>query len=153
MDESHSHSEPRTPHWRWILPGVILIAGVGIALRFQILGRGGDMWIAYPIGLASQLVFGMIGLWAAMGVMHRPLGPAWRALLNLAAVFAAGDAVHTYVFDLSVGGATVMGIVHLLLISLLFPLRPAHAVFIGAITFLIKIVGSGVVEATWYTWF
>jgi len=138
---------------RWILPAAILVVSAGVAIRFEILGRGHDMWFAYPAGLAAQLVFGMLGLWAACGVVNIRFGRPLLALLRLAAVFAAVDAVHTFTFDMRLGGAAVMAIVHLLLISLLFPLRPAHAIFIGAVTFLIKIIGGGMIEATWYGWF
>ena len=138
---------------RWFLPAAILLISGAIAMRFQAMGRGSAMWFAYPPGLAAQLVFGMLGLWAAMGVLNQPLGGMMLALLRIAAVFAATDAVHTFTFEMPIGSAAVMAIVHLLLISLLFPIRPAHAIFVGAATFLIKIVSVGVVEATWYTWF
>ena len=139
-----------------VVAAVTILAAGAYAMRYEVLGRGGDMYIAYPIGLAIQLFFGLVVFWAAAGA----IGAAGRMRIpaigvRLLAVFTLYDAGRAMMFDQPVGAVAILAAVHLAAMFGLFAgaYRAAHIIFIAAVLFLLKTIGSTMIIDTWFTWF
>jgi hypothetical protein len=132
--------------------GLILIPCVMVAMRDAVLGRGAVMWWGYPLGFLVQLFFGMIAVWAALQIWPKlNIGTFWPALLRVAAIHAAFDAIHPLARDHPLTGAVVQGVVAIGLFLLLFRLRGVPGLGSAVIVYFMKVITAMMVMETVYT--
>ena len=133
-------------------PAVVAIACGAVAIRDEILGRGPAMWWGYPLGFAVQLFFGMIALWAALQIWpHLPVGKLRLALVRMAAVHAAFDALHPLVRDEPMIGAAVQGVVAVGIFLLLFRVRGVAGLGTAIMVYVMKVITALMVAETLFT--
>ncbi|MCL4209850.1 MAG: hypothetical protein HRU76_05675 [Phycisphaeraceae bacterium] len=143
---------------RVVVAAVLLLVAGGFTLWTEVQGRGSSMAFAYPIGFALQLFFGLIALHAASHAWAGGAGRVRTSALLLGGCYAAVDALH-YLLDTQASGAPgplaagAIALTHLSLVAALFRLRLANALWLGSVTFLIKVAGLASVPNTLYTLF
>lgn len=137
-----------------VLTPLLVFAGCGTVAMWQAVdARGSDMAYGYPMGYAIVLLFGALALWSASELHPRVLRPLPLAILCLAAVYAAFDAVHGLLIGRPIMAAAVSAAVCLALLALLFQITTARGWLLAVLVFLVKAIGAFVVEATLFTWF
>lgn len=123
-------------------------------MRDAILGLGPAMWWGYPLGFALQLFFGMIALWAALQIWPRlRLGGFQLALLRIAAVHAAFDALHPIARENPLLGAAAQGVAAIGLFLLLFRLPAGPGLGAAVMVYFMKVVSAMMVIETMWTMF
>jgi hypothetical protein len=132
----------RSARMEYIKPLGLLALGGAIVMTSLALSEGseersGPMIAAlYPVGLAFELVFGMVGLWLATKVLIDDAGPLPLALLRLAGVYACTDAVALMAAPLLGIGWLIKLAVYLGLLMWLFDLDTTESVLLAVITFV-----------------
>lgn len=149
LDKEEADSR-RAARLEYIKPLTMLIVGgcVMMGVYANSGGRedlsGATLALLYPVGLAIQLGFGLVGLWLATKVLIDDAGPLHLALLRLAGIYACTDVVGLIVAPLFMLGWLIQGAVYLGMLMWLFELDVTESIVLALITFLLK-VGAGIV--------
>lgn len=143
---------------RLVLAAALMVGAGGFTLWTEIQGRGPGMAAGYPLGFVLQLFFGLIALHTASQAWTGGAGRVPGSMLMLGACYAAVDALH-YLLDTQARGAPgplaagAIAVTHLALMAAFFRLRIANALWLGSVTFLVKVAGLATVPNTLYSLF
>ncbi|MHC4127136.1 MAG: hypothetical protein ACYTE6_01440 [Planctomycetota bacterium] len=131
----------------------MLVVG-GVAVMAVLLLRGTDdpdapsgavRALAYPIGLALELAFGVGGLWVAAKVWLGGAGPLDLAILRLAGIYAMTDLIGIVVAPLQMVGWIITLVLYVVMLAWLFDFEILESAFVALITFLLKIFAGVVI--------
>jgi hypothetical protein len=143
----------RAARMEYIKPLVMLLVG-GVTVVVILLSTGADdpnapsgaiRALAYPIGLALELAFGVAGLWVAAKLWLGGAGPLGLAILRLAGIYATTDLIGMVVAPLQMVGWIITLVLYVVMLAWLFDFEVLESAFVALITFLLKIFGGVVI--------
>lgn len=98
----------------------------------------------YPVIIAVELVFGLLGLWIAAKLWLGGVGPLGLGILRLAGIYAITDLIAMLVAPLMILGWFIRVVVYVGLLAWLFDLEPNDSIIVALITWLLKLVAWAV---------
>lgn len=131
----------------YIKPIVMLVGGVAVVMGMSVTA-GGREALLYPIVLAIELVFGVLGLYVATKLWLGGVGPLGLAILRLAGIYAVTDVVSLLTQPLLIVGWLITAAVYVGLLAWLFELEVMESVILALITFLLKLIAGFVLVAS-----
>lgn len=145
----------RLGRWEYHKPLIMLGAGVAgciaiAAFQGREVGAGAvalSFAAVYPLILAVELAFGIIGLWLAAKIWLGGVGYLTLAILRLAGIYALTDAIALLLEPLLLVGWLIRIAIYLGLLAWLFELEIQDSIFVGLITWFVKIaagIGIGI---------
>ncbi len=155
--EKDRQAAERAGKLEYIKPLIMLVVGGGIVMTAlaaadaEIGGAGATAAAAaatmYPIVLAIEVVFGIIGLLIASYLFLGGAGPLGLAVLRLAGIYAAVDCVAVIASPLMFLSWIIQGVLYIGLLAWLFELEFTDTLLLAVITFVLKIVAGFAVIA------
>jgi hypothetical protein len=137
----------------YVKPLVMLVVGGATVTAILLLAGSDDpdapsgaiSALAYPIGLALELAFGVAGLWIAAKLWLGGAGPLGLAILRLAGIYAMTDLIGMVVAPLQMVGWLITLVLYVVMLAWLFDFEIVESAFVALITFLLKIFGGVVI--------
>jgi hypothetical protein len=138
----------RAARLEYIKPLVMLVVGGVLVMAVLLLREADDpdapsralLALAYPIGLAIQLAFGVAGLWIAAKLWLGGAGPLGLAILRLAGIYAMTDLIGTVVAPLLALGWFIKITLYVVMLAWLFDFEIIESIIVALITFAIKFI-------------
>ncbi len=130
----------------YIKPVVMLLVGGLVVMGLYLMATpedpdgisGAVLAASYPIGLAIELVVGVVGLWVAATLWLGGAGPLGLAIVRLAGIYAMTDLISIVVAPLAILGWLIVVALYVVMLAWLFEFDIKESIIVALITFLLK---------------
>ncbi len=137
----------------YIKPLVMLLVGGLVVMGLHLMTTPEDpdevsgpvLAARYPIGLAIELAFGVVGLWVAATLWLGGAGPLGLAILRLAGIYAMTDLIGMIVAPLLMVGWLIKIALYVVMLAWLFEFDIKESIVVALITFLLKFFAGVVI--------
>ncbi len=151
--QENREADEQAARMEYIKPLVMLLVGGLVVMGLHLMTTPEDpdgisglvLAVAYPIGLAIELAFGVAGLWIAATLWLGGAGPLGLAIVRLAGIYAMTDLIGIIVAPLVMGGWLIMVVLYVVMLAWLFEFDIKESIMVALITFLLKFFAGVVI--------
>lgn len=148
VEAKEAAAAERGGRMEYVKPLVMLVVGAGVVMGITAVNNGteevGGALLAalYPVGLAIELVFGVVGLIIACRLWIGGAGPVGLAILRLAGIYAVTDVVAILSEGLMFLSWLIQAVVYVCLLAWLFELEVSESIILALITWILKVAAG-----------